>query len=172
MSGFFEKRLTFFLPYCILKGTRWDKKGCDDNMFIGEYNFNLDDNHRLSIPNSFKKYLEESLVVAKGFEKCLYLYNISDWHQISEKINSLSFTKSVNRRFSRGLNSGAYETNLDAKGRVCLGQKLLDYANLKKECILIGVSNRIEIWAKEEWDKYLSENQENIISQLGEELDI
>ena len=69
-------------------------------MFIGEFNANLDDSHRLSIPNNFKKYLEESLVIVKGFEKCLYLYNQSDWLALSDKINQLSFTKSANRLFA------------------------------------------------------------------------
>ena len=58
-------------------------------MFIGEYNVNLDDSHRLSVPNNFKKYLEPSLVVVKGFEKCLYLYNQSDWLELSEKIKAI-----------------------------------------------------------------------------------
>ena len=140
-------------------------------MFIGEYTFNLDDSHRLNIPNSFKKYLEETLVIAKGFEKCLYLYNLSDWKVISEKVNNLSFTKSINRKFSRSLNSGAYELEIDSKGRICISQKLIDYAGLTKECVILGVSNRIEIWSKEEYDKYSSEN-DNILAQLGEEMDI
>jgi MraZ protein len=140
-------------------------------MFIGEYNFNLDDNHRLNIPNTFKKYLEETLVIAKGFEKCLYLYNMSDWRIISEKVNNLSFTKANNRKFSRGLNSGAYELEVDSKGRICISQKLVDYAQLVKECIIIGVSNRIEIWSKEEWDKYSMENPD-VLAELGEEMDI
>lgn len=140
-------------------------------MFTGEYNFNLDDNHRLSIPNIYKKYLEETLVIAKGFEKCLYLYNMSSWREISEKVNNLSFTKTKNRMFSRSLNSGAYELEIDSKGRICISQKLIDYAGLTKECVILGVSNRIEIWSKEEYDKYSSEN-DNILAQLGEEMDI
>lgn len=140
-------------------------------MFTGEYNFNLDDNHRLNIPNIYKKYLEETLVIAKGFEKCLYLYNMSAWREISEKVNNLSFTKAKNRMFSRSLNSGAYELEIDSKGRICISQKLIDYAGLSKECVILGVSNRIEIWSKEEYDKYSSEN-DNILAQLGEEMDI
>ncbi len=140
-------------------------------MFTGEYNFNLDDNHRLNIPNIYKKYLEETLVIAKGFEKCLYLYNMSAWREISEKVNNLSFTKAKNRMFSRSLNSGAYELEIDSKGRICISQKLIDYAGLTKECVILGVSNRIEIWIKEEYDKYSSEN-DNILAQLGEEMDI
>ena len=140
-------------------------------MFIGEFNVNLDDSHRLSIPNNFKKYLEESLVIVKGFEKCLYLYNQSDWVNLSDKINQLSFTKSANRMFVRGLNSGAFETEPDAKGRICIMQKLIDHAGLSKECVIVGASNRMEIWDKATWDNYMSQNQD-LIAQLGEDLDI
>lgn len=140
-------------------------------MFIGEFNANLDDSHRLSIPNNFKKYLEETLVIVKGFEKCLYLYNQSDWLALSEKINQLSFTKSANRLFVRGLNSGAFEVEVDAKGRICILQKLIDHGGLSKECVIVGASNRMEIWDKLEWENYMKQNQDTIAA-LGEELDI
>ena len=58
--------------------------------FIGEYNFNIDDSHRLNIPNSFKKQLDGSFVIAKGFEKCLYVFSGETWHELSIKLNSLS----------------------------------------------------------------------------------
>ena len=151
-----------------MKGTKWDKMGVIA-MFIGEYNFNLDDNHRLSIPNNFKKYLQEKLVIAKGFEKCLYLYNQSDFELLSEKINALSFTKSMNRKFIRALNSGAFETELDSKGRIVIGAKLLEYAGLNKECVIVGASNRIEIWDKVEWEKEISQD---VLADISEELDI
>jgi MraZ protein len=140
-------------------------------MFTGEYNFNLDDNHRLSIPNIYKKYLEETLVIVKGFEKCLYVYNMSAWREIVDKVNNLPFTKAKNRMFSRSLNSGAYEIEIDSKGRICIGQKLIDHASLMKECVILGSGNHIEIWSKEEYDKYSAENQD-VLALLGEEMDL
>ena len=140
-------------------------------MYVGEFNVNLDDSHRLKIPNNFKKYLEDTLVIVKGFEKCLYLYNKTDWQTLSDRINQLSFTKSANRLFVRGLNSGAFELELDNKDRICVMQKLIDHAGLNKECVIIGASNRMEIWDRLEWEKYIKQNQD-LIAQLGEELDI
>ncbi|MCI5938895.1 MAG: division/cell wall cluster transcriptional repressor MraZ [Bacilli bacterium] len=139
--------------------------------FIGEYNFNIDDSHRLNIPNSFKKQLDGSFVIAKGFEKCLYVFSGETWHELSIKLNSLSITKEKNRKFNRSFNSGAYEVELDSKGRIVIAQKLIDYAQLKKECTIIGVGNRIEIWDTETYDKYLEEN-EDLIPAISEELDI
>ena len=123
-------------------------------MFIGEYNFSIDGSHRVNIPNTFKKDLEGTFVIAKGFEKCL---------------NELSITKSANRMFSRSFNAGAYETELDAKGRICINKKLYEYANLNKECVVLGVGNHIEIWDEVEYEKYLNENPD-IMATISEEL--
>lgn len=140
-------------------------------MFIGEYNFNLDDSHRINIPNSFKKELTGTFVVAKGFEQCLYVFSNEEWLKLSEKLNSLSITKSINRKFNRSFNSGAYEVELDSKGRFCINQKLIEHAGLTRECVIIGVGNRIEIWDSKIYDNYLNEN-EDVMSTISEELDI
>lgn len=140
-------------------------------MFIGEYNFNIDGSHRINIPNSFKKDLEESFVIAKGFEKCLYIFSHNEWSSLSNKLNELSITKTINRKFSRAFNSGAYEAELDTKGRICINKTLFEYAGLDKECVIIGVGSRIEIWDVKEYQKYLDEN-EDVMVTISEELDI
>lgn len=140
-------------------------------MFIGEYNFSIDGSHRVNIPNSFKKELEGPFVVAKGFEKCLYIFSTEEWLTLSNKLNQLSITKAINRKFVRAFNSGAYETELDAKGRICINKSLFDYAGLDKDCVIIGVGTRIEIWDVKEYDKYLEENSD-VMNTISEELDI
>ncbi len=140
-------------------------------MFIGEYNFSIDGSHRVNIPNSFKKELEGPFVVAKGFEKCLYIFSTEEWLTLSNKLNQLSITKAINRKFVRAFNSGAYETELDAKGRICINKTLFDYAGLDKDCVIIGVGTRIEIWDVKEYDKYLEENSD-VMNTISEELDI
>ncbi len=139
--------------------------------FIGEYNFNIDDSHRLNIPTSFKKQLSGNFVIAKGFEKCLYVFSSQVWHELSMKLNNLSITKEKNRKFNRSFNSGAYAVELDSKGRIVIAQKLIEYASLKKECTIIGAGNRIEIWDTEIYNQYLNENID-LIPTISEELDI
>lgn len=140
-------------------------------MFIGEYNHNLDDRGRLSIPSIFKEELGEKFVVAKGLESCLYIYTLKEWEKLVERITSLSFTKKSNREFSRMFLSGAYENEIDLKGRVNIDIKLINYAKLIKECTVIGSGNRIEIWNKVIWDNYYQEH-EQIIEDISEELDL
>ena len=147
------------------------RKGQNGTMFIGEYNFSIDGSHRVNIPNSFKKELEGPFVVAKGFEKCLYIFSTEEWLTLSNKLNQLSITKAINRKFVRAFNSGAYETELDAKGRICINKTLFDYAGLDKDCVIIGVGTRIEIWDVKEYDKYLEVNSD-VMNTISEELDI
>ena len=99
----------------------------------------------------------------------MYIFSSEQWRILSEKLNELSITKSANRMFSRSFNAGAYETELDAKGRICINKKLYEYANLDKECVVLGVGNHIEIWDEKEYEKYLNENPD-IMATISEEL--
>lgn len=162
----------FIFVYDILKVGNYGKKWeVGDNMFIGEYNHNMDDRGRLSIPSNFKEELGEKIVIAKGLESCLYVYKLSEWDKLVEKISNLSFTKKSNREFSRMFLSGAYVNDIDIKGRVNIDKKLIDYAKLSKECTVIGSGNRIEIWDKESWNNYYNEH-EQILEDISEELDL
>ncbi len=140
-------------------------------MFIGEYNYNLDDKGRISLPNAFKEALGDKIVIAKGLETCLYVYTITEWEKLVDKITDLSFTKKSNREFSRMFLSGAYMNEVDLKGRVNIDSKLIDFAKLSKECTIIGSGNRIEIWNKSIWDNYYEEH-EKLLEEISEELDL
>lgn len=139
-------------------------------MFIGEYNCTLDTSRRLIIPAALKKEFTAAIVM-KGFEKCLYIFTNKEWGKLSEKVSGLSIAKTKNRKFIRALSSGAFECELDNKGRVCLNQKLLAYANLTKDCMLLGVGNHLEVWDLLEYEKYLQANAD-VLATLGEEVDI
>src|SRR5690554_1211588 len=140
-------------------------------MFIGEYQYNLDDKGRLFIPNVYKNELDGKLVIVKGLEKCLYMYAQAEWEKLVTKITDLSFTKRSNRQFSRMFLSGAFQNNIDGKGRINIDKVLISHADLKKECILIGAGNRIEIWDQKTWNDYYKENLQ-VIEDISEELDL
>lgn len=140
-------------------------------MFIGKYNYNLDDKGRISIPNNYKEALGEKLVAVMGFEECIYLYSVKDWNELSSKIDSLSFTKQANRKFARLFLSNAFYVEVDAKGRINLDSSLINHANLKKECVFLGSGNRVEIWDLQTWQKYLNDNQDTL-SMIAEEVDL
>ena len=139
-------------------------------MFIGNYNHNLDDKGRITIPNAYKEQFGEQFVCVQGFEECIYLFTKNDWASLEERISALSFTKKANRKFARLFMSNAFYVNVDSKGRINLESVLINHAHLKKECVFVGASNRVELWDKETWAAYKDENADDY-EMIAEEVD-
>ena len=124
-------------------------------MLIGEYLHTMDAKGRLILPSKFRSELGERFIVTKGFDGCLYGYSIEEWKNIEEKIKTLPLVTGKDaRNFTRFFFSSAIECEIDSQGRILISQNLREFASLKKEIVIIGVSSRIEIWSKENWDAY------------------
>ncbi|MGG1683283.1 division/cell wall cluster transcriptional repressor MraZ, partial [Bacillus pumilus] len=94
---------------------------------------------------------------------------MSEWKLIEEKLKALPLTKKDARAFTRFFFSGAVECDLDKQGRINIASNLLQYAKLEKECVVIGVSNRIELWSKSIWEQY-TEEQEDSFAEIAENM--
>jgi MraZ protein len=127
-------------------------------MFIGEYQHAIDNKNRMIIPSKFREALGEAFVLTKGLDGCLYAYPMDEWKILEEKLKKLPLTNKDARAFVRFFFSGANEVDIDKQGRSLIPQNLLEYADIKKEIVSIGVSSRIEIWSKEKWEDYNSQN--------------
>ncbi|MFC1807187.1 division/cell wall cluster transcriptional repressor MraZ [Candidatus Omnitrophota bacterium] len=142
-------------------------------MFYGEYAHTLDRKGRLIIPSRFREAIKEAycekLYCTRGLDKCLFLFTEEEWKQQESKFRSMSFTKSEHRKFNRLYFSGAGELVPDKQGRILLPSYLKEYASIKKELVLIGVSNRVEIWSKDIWGAYYSNSKESF-EQVAENL--
>ncbi|WP_078547315.1 division/cell wall cluster transcriptional repressor MraZ [Litchfieldia alkalitelluris] len=138
-------------------------------MFMGEYHHNIDIKGRMIIPSKFRDHLGESFVLTRGLDQCLFGYPYNEWKQLEEKLKTLPLTKKDARSFTRFFFSGASEVELDKQGRINIASPLLSYAKLEKECVVIGVSNRIEIWSKEKWEDYFSDSEESF-SDIAENM--
>lgn len=138
-------------------------------MFMGEYHHNIDEKGRLILPSKFRYDLGETFVITRGIDSCLFIYPIDTWNKLTSKLNELSFTKKDVRSFQRFFLSAANICEFDRQGRINITSPLQSYADINKECVIIGVNDRIEIWAKENFDKFLDENIENI-SEIAENL--
>ena len=144
-------------------------------MFMGEFHHNIDDKGRLVIPNKFRLELGERFIITRGLEKCLYAYSMTEWNNIVAKLKQLPFTKKDARTFIRSFFSGAAECEFDRQGRINITSPLVGYADLTKECVIIGANDRLEIWGKANWDNFFEENSEkleDIAENLFNELDI
>jgi len=132
---------------------------------IGEYECKLDDKGRLMLPSGLKKQLppkeQKKFVVNRGFEKQLNLYPRKEWEKIAAQLNSLNLYKKQDREFVRKMNNGATEIEIDGSGRVLLPKGLMIYAGIDKDAILFAHSNKIEIWSKKEYDKYMNEGADD-----------
>ena len=140
-------------------------------MFIGEYNHNLDIKGRLAIPAKFRTILKKGAVVTKGLDNCLFLYSQEQFKEIAEKFSKLPISQTKARAFARHMLAGAMDVEFDNQGRITIPEYLRKFANLKKNTIIAGLYNHLEIWDKEDWDKYKTEIEKNsnaIAEELGE----
>ncbi|MCK1977259.1 division/cell wall cluster transcriptional repressor MraZ [Jeotgalicoccus huakuii] len=138
-------------------------------MFMGEYKHNLDTKGRIIVPSKFRDLLSEQFVITRGLDRCLFAYTMDEWSRIEEKLKTLPLTKKDARKFTRLFFSGATNVEIDKQGRINIPQNLRDYAGLSKDCTVIGVSSRIEIWDTESWEDFYTESEDNF-EEIAEDL--
>ena len=130
-------------------------------MLIGEYQHNIDSKGRLIMPAKFRGVLGERFIVTRGLDGCLSGYPMASWDIIQEKLRQLPLAKRDARKFTRFFYSAATEVELDKQGRINLPQTLIDFAQIDKECRVIGVSDHIEIWSSAQWESFAQDAQDN-----------
>ena len=141
-------------------------------MLMGEFHHNLDEKQRLVIPNKYRDELGNEFVITRGIEHCLYVYPMNKWDTLVEKLNTLSFTKKDARTFTRSFFAGASICTFDKQGRIVLSDVHRNYANIKKECVIIGINDRLEIWSENDYNSFMNDNAlelENISEHLFED---
>lgn len=138
-------------------------------MFMGEYQHSIDEKGRMIIPAKFREELGDTFVITRGLDHCLFVYPIEEWKTLEQKLKALPFTRSDARAFTRFFFSGAVESELDKQGRVNIPPNLRKHGKLEKECVVIGVSNRVEIWSREIWESYYNESAESF-NEIAEKI--
>ena len=138
-------------------------------MFTGEYKHSIDDKGRLIIPSKIRQEIGKEIIITRGLDGCLFGYPKDTWKKRIEELNSLQYTKKDVRAFTRFFTSGAVTLDFDKQGRVNIPNYLSDYASLDKDVVIIGVSDRIEIWSDKAWDEFLNNNIDRL-SDIAENL--
>jgi len=140
---------------------------------IGEFECRLDDKSRVILPAGLKKQISpeanDRFVINRGFENCLVIYPMNDWKITSEEINRLNLYNRKNRDFVRYFYRGATELSLDNANRLLLPKQLLSYAGIVRDVVLFAFSNRIEVWARDKYEKLMTDEPENF-ALLAEEV--
>lgn len=143
-------------------------------MFIGEYSHNLDDKGRVAVPSKFRVRLNKGAVVTRGLDNCLFLYTKDEWQKMAEKLAALPISQANSRAFARLMLAGAMDVELDKQGRIILPEYLRQFAQIKKEVVIAGLYNRLEIWDQVIWNKYKgqTESQSSEIAERMAELGV
>ena len=129
-------------------------------MLMGEYEHSLDVKGRLIMPAKLRQDIGDKFVLTKGLDGCLFAFSQEEWINFETKLKSLPLSDRNARNFVRFFLSGATECEIDKQGRFLITSNLREYAKLEKDTVIIGVGTRIEIWDKEKWKSYNSD--ENI----------
>lgn len=141
-------------------------------MFIGEYQHTIDTKSRIIMPSKFREGLGEKFILTKGLDNCLFVYSLEEWSNFENKLRTLPIADKAAREFIRFFFSGAAECEVDKQGRILIPSNLREFAKLDKEIVITGVSTRIEIWSKENWEAYNNSGMDadeiaEKMSQLG-----
>ena len=136
---------------------------------MGEFHHNLDEKGRIIIPSRLREELGDTIIITRGLDECLFIYSEKEWMKVVSRLKTLPFTKKDARSFTRVFLSGATLESFDKQGRAKITSHLINYAGLNKECIIIGVNDRLEVWAKEKWDAFVSDSSDNL-SELADHL--
>ena len=130
-------------------------------MLMGEFQHNIDAKGRLIVPSKLREELGEKFVLTRGLDGCLFGYPMSEWENLEAKLNEMPLAKKDARTFVRFFYSAATECELDKQGRINIPSTLRNYAAPPYGCVIIGVSNRIEIWDETRWEDFSAEAEEN-----------
>lgn len=123
-------------------------------MFIGEYQHSIDAKGRIIVPSKFREELGSNFILTKGLDDCLFIYSMNEWKNFEDKLKNLPVASKEARAFVRHFFSGAVECEIDKQGRLTIPQNLREHAKIDKELVTIGVLTRVEIWSKQQWERY------------------
>lgn len=134
-------------------------------MFIGIYYHTLEAKGRLAVPAGFRKNLNKGSVITRGLDGCLFIFPASSWERLMDKLRQGPLARKEARSFVRLMTHAAAHVNFDAQGRTRLPSNLLDYAGIRKEVVIAGTLERIEVWDRDRYHTYIAS-----IEKMGEEL--
>lgn len=140
-------------------------------MLIGEYKHSLDPKKRMAIPAKFRKEIGEKAVITKGLDQCLFVYPMSEWEKVAEKLSGLPTGSADTRNFVRLFLSAATDVEMDSLGRILIPDNLKQFAGLKDKAVIVGVYKRLEIWSEDNWENYkqrIEKQTDMLAEKLGE----
>ena len=140
-------------------------------MLLGEYHHNIDTKGRIAVPAKFREKLSLGAIITRGLDNCLSVFSSKEWEVLAQKLMALPLAQANSRAFVRLMLAGAVDVELDTQGRILVPDYLRKYASLKKQAVITGLYNRVEIWDAELWNAYKTKTEsasQEIAEKLGE----
>ncbi len=140
-------------------------------MLLGEFKHNVDEKGRLAVPAKFRDLFSSGAIITRGLDHCLFVFSLHEWETLAKKLISLPLAQSNSRAFARHMLAGAMDVKVDVQGRILVPDYLREYAGLKKQVVVAGLYNRLEIWDEEKWEEYKAKTEsasDEIAEKLGE----
>ena len=144
------------------------------SFFIGEYRYTIDNKGRVNIPAKFRKGLEpeadNTFIITQGKSQCLDVYPLDVFQdKIVNKINEFSESNDAHRYYTSLRGSNSSDASLDKQGRIAIPLKLLEYAGITKDIVIVGAFHRIELWDPQVREEYI-DKMKNSEVQIEQEL--
>jgi len=146
-----------------------DSSTSGGGLLIGRYSSRMGAKGRVAVPVKLREHLGDRVIISQGYEKSLLLVSREQWEKLTEFLRGRPVTAGPVRDTERFLFGSAFEAEFDDQGRVVIPQELREFAGLADEAVFLGVGNRVEIWARETWEKY-SEKLGERIGEMGEKI--
>jgi MraZ protein len=131
-----------------------------NKVFLGEFEYKIDDKGRVPLPPKFRRELKDGVVLAAGPEKCINAYSPAEWNKLADNLTGGTIAASKMRRLSRAIFATAFDINIDKQGRIALPVPLREYAGIEDELVVAGVNTYLELWNKEQWELEKTTSQE------------
>jgi MraZ protein len=126
-------------------------------LFLGEFEHSIDDKSRLAVPARFRAAVQDGLVITRGLDRCLVIWDTESWRAQAERIRALNLWQSDARQLRRHFFAGAVPAQPDKLGRIVIPQPLREYAQLNSDVTVVGLADYIEVWSRLEWQRERSE---------------
>lgn len=130
--------------------------------FLGSYTHTVDHKGRVNVPVKFRKHIrtdeDDTLIITRGLDGCLFAYPIDEWEQIDTRLRELPVTKQNTRVFIRMLSSEAVAVSMDKQGRIALPRQLIERAGIESEVLIVGTLDHFEIWSPTKYKKVMDES--------------
>lgn len=140
-------------------------------MLLGEFKHSVDEKGRVAVPSRFRDLVANGAIITRGLDHCLFVFGLSEWENLAKKLVSLPLAQANSRAFARLMLAGAMDVKVDVQGRILVPDYLREYAGLKKQAVIAGLYNRLEIWDAEKWGDYKAKTEsasDEIAEKLGE----